>query len=61
MDQSRKKFIQQVGSGLLLASLPGIAMANDDAQTIIDPADFSGAGAADDEKFWKQISKNITS
>ncbi len=57
MDQSRKKFIRQVGSGLLLAGLPGITMANDDAQTIIDPADFSGEGAANDEKFWKQISK----
>ena len=54
MDESRKKFLMQLGSGLLIAGLQA-QMIN--ATTEIDGKDFTGEGAADDEKFWKRIAK----
>ena len=57
MKQDRKKFLMQLGSGLLLAGLPQIVSANDNSTSMINTKDFSGEGAADDEKFWKRIAK----
>jgi selenocysteine lyase/cysteine desulfurase len=57
MDQGRKKFLIQLGSGVALAGLPGLAMANDHSVSGIDVNDFAGEGAADDEKYWKHIAK----
>ena len=54
MDQGRKKFLIQLGSSLLVAGLPG-QMVN--AATVTEKEDFTGEGAADDEKFWKRIAK----
>ena len=56
MGQNRKKFLQQLGSGLLLAGMPGFASARNAISTI-DPDDFTGEGAPDDEKFWKRIAR----
>jgi selenocysteine lyase/cysteine desulfurase len=55
MKQNRKKFIKQLGTGLLAAGLPAIASAN--INEYVDEKDFGGEGAADDEKFWKKIAK----
>ena len=44
----------QIGSGLLLAGLPGQVI---NAAHVVDEKDFAGDGAADDEKFWKHIAK----
>ena len=54
MGESRKKFLMQLGSGLLVAGLPA-QMIN--AATEVDEKDFIGEGVADDEKFWKRIAK----
>ncbi len=53
MKQDRKDFLKKMGSGLLIAGLPTVAMANDDA--IIDSDDFIAEADATDEKFWKKI------
>ncbi len=55
MDKSRKEFLIQLGSGLALASLPGIAAAAD--TTGIDLEAVAGEGAPDDEKYWKQVAR----
>ena len=57
MKQDRKRFLKQLGSGLLIAGLPGIASATNNIASVIDQEDFAGEGAADDEKFWKKVSK----
>ncbi|MBK6991052.1 MAG: aminotransferase class V-fold PLP-dependent enzyme [Chitinophagaceae bacterium] len=58
MPHSRKKFLKQISTGLILASLPSIASAKEkENKTTIDPTDFTGTGAPDDEKFWKRIAK----
>ena len=44
----------QLGSGLLVAGLP-VQLINATLET--DEKDFTGEGAADDEKFWKRIAK----
>ena len=54
MSNNRKKFIQQVGAGLLIAGLPSVASAEDIFDSI-DINDFDSEGAADDEKYWKHI------
>ena len=46
-----------MGSGLVVAGLPGLASANDNTSIVTDTKDFTGEGAADDEKFWKHIAK----
>lgn len=56
MPQNRKKFLQQVGAGLLLSGLPGWAAAREQAPGW-DAGDFSGAGAPDDEPYWKKIAR----
>jgi len=57
MDEGRKKFLLQLGSGVLLAGLPGIAPANDSIDPSINAEDFTGEGSPGDEKYWKQIAK----
>jgi len=55
MSNTRKKFIQQLGAGLLMTGLPAVASARDLFDSGIDINDFKNEGAADDEKYWKQI------
>ena len=55
MKQGRKKFLKQLGGGLLVAGIPGIAAATGNAA--FDTKDFSGEGAPDDERFWNRIAK----
>lgn len=57
MKQGRKKFLQQLGTGLLAAGLPSIASAGNFIERAIDEKDFSGEGSADDEKYWKRIAR----
>lgn len=46
-----------VGSGLLVAGLPGVASAGNNLSSVVDANDFDSEGAPDDEKFWKRIAK----
>ena len=55
MANNRKKFIQQLGAGLVLTGLPAVAIAEDLFDPTIDINDFKNDGAADDEKYWKHI------
>ena len=57
MSNSRKKFLQQVGAGMLMTGLPGIGSATELFDPTIDSNDFKSAGNADDEKYWKNIAK----
>ncbi len=57
MKQDRKFFLKQLGSGILMAGLPAFTSANDRFMPLIDAHDFSEAGNAEDEKFWKRIAK----
>ncbi|HET9055334.1 MAG TPA: aminotransferase class V-fold PLP-dependent enzyme [Chitinophagaceae bacterium] len=54
MHQSRKKFIMQLSSGLLLAGLPGQMLK---AAPVLELKDFANGGEADDEKFWERVAK----
>ena len=53
MSTNRKKFIQQLGAGALLTSLPSVMFGSENLE--IDTKDFDSNGAADDEKYWKKI------
>ena len=55
MSNTRKKFIQQLGAGLLMTGLPAVASAGDLLDSAIDVNDFENDGAPDDEKYWKHI------
>lgn len=55
MANNRKKFIQQLGAGLIMTRLPAIGSAEGIFDPIIDINDFKNDGAADDEKYWKNI------
>ena len=55
MQNNRKKFLQQLGAGLVMTGLPAITSAEDLLHTVIDPGDFEKTGNADDEKYWKHI------
>lgn len=55
MANNRKKFIQQLGAGLLMTGLPAIGSAEDIFDSTININDFKNDGAADDEKYWKHI------
>lgn len=55
--QGRKKFLTQLGAGLLMTGLPGSAFANTDTTVPPDARDFAGTGAPDDEKYWKRIAR----
>lgn len=54
MKQGRKQFLKQLGSGLLVAALPGQLAS---ASSLADAADFAGDGNATDERFWKRIAR----
>ncbi len=56
MKQDRKDFLKKIGSGLIVAGLPGVSLANDHS-SVIDADDFKAEGEATDEKFWKKIAK----
>src|SRR6188474_2280682 len=55
MPNNRKKFMQQLGAGLLMAGLPDLVSAKDIFDSTIDITDFQKDGAPDDEKYWKHI------
>ncbi len=55
MKQNRKKFLKQLGAGLLVAGLPAIPVAAHAAETRIDANDFFDDGLPDDERYWKRI------
>ena len=55
MSSDRKKFIQQLGAGLLMTGLPAVASAKEFFDSTIDINDFKNDGAPDDEKYWKHI------
>ena len=55
MQNDRKTFIQQLGAGLFMAGLPGIASADQLLETTVDANDFISDGVAEDEKYWKHI------
>ncbi|NOT50680.1 MAG: aminotransferase class V-fold PLP-dependent enzyme [Chitinophagaceae bacterium] len=55
MPQDRKKFLLQMGGGVLLAGLPNIVWA--DNEVITDTSDLQQQATADDEKYWKHIAK----
>ncbi len=57
MPNTRKKFIKQVGAGLLMTGLPSVAFAEPLLDSVIDVNDFENDGAADDEKYWKHIAR----
>ena len=54
MSDTRKKFLQQLGAGLLMTGMPAVASAEDIFDSI-DINDFDSGAAADDEKYWKHI------
>src|SRR6188474_744696 len=55
MPNNRKKFMQQLGAGLLMAGLPDLVSAKDIFDSTIDINDFIADGAPEDEKYWKHI------
>lgn len=57
MKQGRKKFLQQLGTGLLAAGLPIVATAGNTAEMGVDAKDFSDEGLPDDERYWKRIAR----
>jgi selenocysteine lyase/cysteine desulfurase len=61
MYNNRKKFLQQLGTGLLLSGLPSVASATDLFGPPIDISDFEKEGKADDEKYWKNIARKYYS
>jgi selenocysteine lyase/cysteine desulfurase len=61
MSQNRKKFLKQVGSGLLLAGLPAMSSAENFFSQEVNIDDFVGEGVPEDEKYWKQIARKYYS
>ncbi len=57
MKQGRKKFLKQLGAGLLAAGLPAIPLAANAIETGIDAKDFLDEGLPDDERYWKRIAR----
>lgn len=55
MPNNRKRFIQQVGAGLIMTGFPSVASAGEFLYGKIDLDDFDNDGAADDERYWKRI------
>ncbi len=55
MKNSRKKFLQQLSTGLVMTGLPAMTSAEKLLGSVVDHADFSTEGGADDEKYWKRI------
>ena len=54
--QGRKKFLVQLGSGLLGAGLPFAGFSQED-KTPMEASDFNTEAAPDDEAYWNRISK----
>ena len=61
MQTNRKKFLQQLGAGMLISGLPSVASATDLFGTHVDHSDFENEGKADDEKYWKNIARKYYS
>lgn len=59
MPSDRKKFIQQVGTGLLLGGLPTALTKAGTMQ--VDKGDFNTVALPDDEKYWKNIARKYYS
>jgi selenocysteine lyase/cysteine desulfurase len=57
MHSDRKKFLQQVGTGLVASGMPSIVSAAGLLKTPVDIADFEKEGKPDDEKYWKNIAR----
>jgi hypothetical protein len=57
MKQDRKKFLQQLGTGMLAVGLPVIASAGSIIETGVDAEDFSDEGLPGDEHYWKRIAR----
>ncbi|HEX2683492.1 MAG TPA: hypothetical protein VHL77_06150, partial [Ferruginibacter sp.] len=57
MKQDRKNFLLQLGTGLMVAVMPGSALANSKLTAMMDEKDFTGEGSPDDERFWKKIAR----
>ena len=57
MQNTRKKFLQQLGTGLMISGLPSIALADDLFKNQPDIDDFEKEGKPDDEKYWKNIAR----
>lgn len=54
--KGRKKFLKQLGAGILAAGLPTISLAAN-TETNIDTNDFLDEGLPDDERYWKRIAR----
>lgn len=61
MQNNRKKFLQQLGAGLMISGLPSIASAADVFNACVDIEDFEKEGKADDEKYWRNIARKYYS
>ncbi len=61
MQNNRKRFLRQLGAGLMIPWLPSIASAAELFNTPIDSNDFEKDGKADDEKYWKNIARKYYS
>lgn len=57
MPYNRKKFIQQLGAGLLTSGIPSVASAANLFKTHVDIGDFEREGKPDDEKYWRNIAR----
>ena len=57
MQNGRKKFLQQLGAGLIVSGMPSIASAIDLTESNIDISDFEKEGNPNDEKYWKTIAR----
>lgn len=57
MDRGRKKFLQQLGAGLLATGLPAIARAGYVTEMNMNAKDFSDDGLPGDERYWKRIAR----
>ena len=57
MQNTRKKFLKQLGAGLMLSGLPSTASADELFKTKFNSDDFETEGKPDDEKYWKNIAR----
>src|SRR6185503_6479938 len=61
MQNGRKKFLRQLGAGLIVSGMPSIASAIDHSESNVDISDFEKTGNANDEKYWKNIARKYYS
>lgn len=57
MGQHRKEFLRNMGMGLMATGATSWSFANNNSESTVDIADFSGDGNPEDEKYWKHIAK----